>query len=107
MGFLLFTVFSAINPFPVLSRVNFGGLRWEATGYPAVPFYASGWVYTQGTNGVKTWQGDMQGDLPIEGTGFFIFPYPGAVGFTGIKVSPLGGTAFYLGSALWVSISNN
>lgn len=108
MGFLLLSVFSARNPIAVLYRVNFGGLfsEWE---YSPRQIYASGWVYTLGMNGVKMWQGDMQGSLPIEGTNTpgglaYTERYPGAVGFTGVKISPLGGTAFYLGSALWVKI---
>jgi hypothetical protein len=107
-GFLLLNVFSARNPFAVLYRVGFGGLYSEHD-YIPWEFYASGWVSTVGLNGRKTWQGNMQGTLPIEGTRIpggasYTEYYTGAVGFTGIKTSSLGGSTFYLGSALWVKI---
>jgi hypothetical protein len=107
-GFLILSVFSARNPFAVMYRVGFGGLYSEHE-YIPWEFYASGWVSTVGLNGRKTWQGEMQGALPIEGTRIpggasYTEYYTGAVGFTGIKTSSLGGTTFYLGSALWVKI---
>ena len=49
------------------------------------------------------------GALPIEGIGVgggigtsYTLPYPGAVGFTGIKISLV--KEFFIGSALWVRI---
>jgi hypothetical protein len=107
-GFLLLTAFSARNPVAVMYRVGFGGLYSEHESIPW-EFYASGWISTVGLNGRKTWQGEMQGALPIEGTRIpamssYTEYYTGAVGFTGIKTSSFGGTTFYLGSALWVKI---
>jgi len=109
-GFLLLTGFSARNPFDVMYRVGFGGLYSEHESIPW-EFYASGWISTVGLNGRKTWQGEMQGALPIEGTRIpamssYTEYYTGAVGFTGIKTSSSGGTTVYLGSALWVKIDS-
>ncbi|MCJ7697210.1 MAG: hypothetical protein MUO73_02645 [Thermoplasmata archaeon] len=55
----------------------------------------------------------MQGTLPLEGLTMpstvgpmYYEHYPGTVGFTGIKINSPGGTASYLGSALWVKIGS-
>jgi hypothetical protein len=104
--FVLSTLFSSYNPLAVFYRVNFGGWN-NIPDYPPEQYFSSGWIYTLGANGVKTWQGQMQGTLPIEGTIFLWSSRfsPGAVGFTGLKISPFGKTAFYLGSALWVKMN--
>jgi hypothetical protein len=100
------TLFSSYNPFAVFYRVNFGGWT-RIPDYPPDRYFSSGWFFTLGVNGAKTWQGEMQGALPIEGTIFLWSSQfsPGAIGFTGLKINPFGRTAFYLGSALWVKMN--
>ncbi len=111
IGYLLFSLFSYFNPFAISYRINYGKCRYEHEMSP-IEYYASGWVYTIGIKGIKTWQDNMQGTLPIEGTSLGGFGtlwydvlYPGAVGFTGVKIT-LDNEDFYIGSALWVKIGN-
>jgi len=109
VGYIFLSLFSYFNPFGLFYRINFGRCRYEHEVEPIV-YYSSGWIYTISINGLKNWQGDMLGDLPVEGTfsgGFgttsYDVNYPGAVGFTGLKISS-GNEEFYLGYARHVKI---
>jgi len=91
-------------PISIGYDLGFGAIydfMWETK------FPSKGWVHTTGLNGIKTWDGKMYGNIPLEK--FYAFLYyqcfPGALGFTGIKI-PYGGdhSAFYFGFALWVKI---
>jgi hypothetical protein len=112
LGFYL-TIFLTflcwMNPLALVNRINLGN--------DDGPTEASGWVNTYGLFGNKTFQGNMHGALPIEGTshtwsveGIKITKYPAVVGFIGIKIGigadfyP-GRTFMYIGSALWVDIA--
>jgi len=107
---IFLTLLCWINPLALVNRINLG--------YDYGPVLAFGWVTTIGLLGTKTFQGNMHGALPIEGTSHFWggpggsweTKYPAAVGFIGIKIG-LGidfypGREFtYIGSVLWTKIS--
>ena len=107
VGYIYLSLFSYFNPLSLFYRINFGKCIYEHEMQP-VEIYSSGWIYTMGINGGKNWEGIMQGDLPIEGTSraitnqYSIF-YPGAVGFTGLKISSDNNES-YIGYARHVKI---
>lgn len=110
-------LFSNIPPILILVNciISFGWERWDNAGGGWSREPASGWVWTNGLNGVKTWEGDsLWGDL---GSHYFFYPYgpsgywyefwyqKGATGFTGIRIMGLSGFRFF-GTASHVSITN-
>ena len=65
---------------------------------------AEGRVFTLGLNKKKFFRGSFFGDIPLRQFPTILFwCYPGALGFTGIKIG-LWGRHVYLGSALWVKV---
>jgi hypothetical protein len=82
------------------------GDPWED--YPSI-----GWVWTKGSNGVKSWSGDsLWGNLGNERfkiwlVGVYLFDYclvyKGATGFTGIRIGGLF-SCIYIGTASHVNI---
>ena len=118
-------------PISIMNKILFGSItQCPLTGFISYN-PSNGWVYTSGLNGVKSWDGDFWGNLPV----FFIFRFYedthylileifftkffpetpigggrpiGVVGFSGIKIidtncSKL--TYYYLGFALRVGIT--
>ncbi len=70
-------------PLNIGTLVGFGGNYSSEDGFVFLP--AEGWIYTFGMNGYKNWSGEFYGRLPIPSPSFLC--YPGASGFTGIKLS--------------------
>ena len=115
--YVFFTLLCWINLLAVVNRINLGYYFYDD--YGSYPVQASGWVTTIGLVGVKNFQGNLQGALPIEGTHWQVSPpvghasikYPAAVGFVGIKIGKSSGDLLYgkdfiyIGSALWTEIS--
>ena len=105
MGYLFFIIIAMINPIAFGNRINLGEEYEEWEGEYEY-YYSYGWVFTMGTNGIKTYKRKMEGVLPIQGSylnwGDLSYSryFPGVVGFTGIKID----SSFYLGCALWVKI---
>ena len=66
---------------------------------------AKGWVYTNGLNGIKTWNTPIYGQVSKKAGFPLLCRYVGAVGFTGIKILPFG-SGFYLGTALRVKLGS-
>ena len=65
---------------------------------------AKGRVFTLGLNKKKFFRGSFFGDIPLrQFLSILFWCYPGALGFTGIKIG-LWGRHIYLGSALWVKV---
>jgi len=88
------------NIIPILRRnvVTLGYTHcWEF-------FPAHGWVFSNGLNGIKRWEGSLFGDLfgygPDDGT------CPGIFGFTGIHLIGLKSN-LYLGCAMWIKIAED
>lgn len=110
------TVRCSNNPFSLLNRMNLG----YQSNVSNVTYYASGWVSTTGTNGIKRNEGNIQGTLSVEGTRYSpgipetFSQFPAAVGFIGIKIGSgtmypniqEGKAYFYVGTALWTSITS-
>ena len=101
--FWLFTIiFSYLFPLKLGGFLTYG----TAEHIPWTEYYPSnGWVFTNGLNGKKTWDGPFYGDiskLDLLYTSYYL----GAIGFTGIKINPAG-SGFYLGSAFRVKLSSN
>ena len=67
-------------------------------------FPAHGWVFSNGLNGIKRWEGSLFGDLfgygPDDG------PCPGIFGFTGLHLIGLKSN-LYLGCAMWIKIAED
>jgi hypothetical protein len=112
--YFFLTVFCWINPFAMSNRISLS----HNGGVPS-----DGWVTTIGLLGIKKFQGNMRGALPIDGTrwsmggpsGDTSKKYPAAVGFVGLKIGISTDDVFedlitgkffmYLGSAIWTEIS--
>jgi len=96
-------------PLCVGSFVTFG----YRTSDPVQNHYypSEGWVWTNGLNGIKEWNGTFVGDIwffnsyyPPEVTKYYV----GAVGFTGIKIGGgLNRDAFFLGTTLQVGFDTD
>lgn len=105
------------NPFSMLSRMNLGYQNTTSN----VTIYASGWVSTTGSLGIKRNEGNIRGMLPIEGTQYSTetpttyTQHPAVVGFIGLKLGSgsmfpniyEGKEFFYVGTALWTSIASD
>ena len=115
IGYLIwgwcFFIWSQINPIPILSRINIGYYDDEFE-VGATYYYSDGWVNSNGVNGQKSFNGQMRGDLPIEGTTYMSggitlrVLYPAVAGFTGMKISTTKDeTTSYFGFALLVKIT--
>jgi hypothetical protein len=113
--YFFLTVFCWINPLAVPNRISLSHMG----GVPS-----DGWITTIGLLGLKNFQGNIRGGLPIDGTiwamggpsGDSSKKYPAAVGFVGLKIGISTDDVFedlmtgkffmYLGSALWVDIES-
>jgi hypothetical protein len=110
------TVRCSNNPFALMNRMNLG----YHSNVSNVTYFASGWVSTTGTQGIKRNEGNIKGTLPVEGTHYSpgisstFTQYPAVVGFIGIKIGSgtlypdlqEGKEFFYVGTALWTSITS-
>jgi hypothetical protein len=102
-------IYSNFLPFGLLSVLTFGGYF----DIPADIDYlepSSGWVYSIGINGVKKYQGShLWGTVTdFENIPFLVFSErdPGAIGFTGLKLSLISSDlTFFLGFALKMKLS--
>ena len=77
---------------------------WEGEWHDA---YSEGWVHTLGLKGAHNWNGTFKGTLPFEvigGSSLYSEPYPGAMGFIGIKTRSINRPCFFLGFALNVQL---
>ena len=105
-----FGVWSQKIPISLVNRINLGYVDDEFE-VDFVYYYSYGWVTSIGMNGLKSYDGIMRGDLPLDGASYMSGPitirehYPAVAGFTGIKLfkSDTEGT-LYIGFALWVKI---
>jgi len=110
LGITLALVSRAV-PAAGFGMVSFGG--FESNGYWSYPVPASGWLTTMSWNGKKNWSGEFYGNLTVssnwrtEDTLEMFVPFPGIVGFTGLKISRLFGSDFYIGHAVQVKIGCN
>ena len=96
------------NPILFLDIVYLGGIKYRQPLPKLVP--AEGWIYSFGLMGEKSWNGSFYGNLPLPPLSIQLTHwdvYPGIFGLTGIKLSGflLPTERFFLGSALWIKIS--
>jgi len=77
--------FTSVFPFGLLSVLTFGVLSYYDD------FSSSGWMFSIGLNGVKKYEGnELWGTAREEGIGTaFQYCFPGALGFTGLKIGVL------------------
>jgi len=75
-------------------------------GGPMQNYPAEGWVWTQGLNSDKSWNGTFYGSIRGLRSPFYAYhtDYIGVTGFLGIKLTRDDGKQFFLGSALRVEI---
>ena len=94
---------TSLFPFGLFSLLTFGISSY----YDGGP--SSGWMFSIGLNGVKKYEGnELWGTVREEGIGTaFQYCFPGALGFTGLKISPLFQQTFFLGSALKVKLGTD
>lgn len=113
--FVFLSLLCMTTPLAVMNRMNLG----YHTFFGNVP--ASGWMTTIGLLGIKTIQGNMSGDINVQGTSWWpeisqvSIKNPAALGFSGIKIGFGTGDPevtlwegkeyFYIGSALLVAVS--
>jgi hypothetical protein len=88
--------------FNLLSLLAFGGINLFGWVFPAV-----GWIYTAGLQGIKNYTGAFFGKIHYPVKDFFGTLYTGAVGFTGFKIIFPDHSSQFLGTALWVNISDS
>jgi hypothetical protein len=110
LGYFLIDIFNIFNPMAIASRINLGGEKGGGWHPEFVDFYAHGWIVTTGLLGRQSYEGKMQGALPLYGSftiseGYFYRFNPGVLGFTGLHIyNPIQSKHLYLGSSLWVKI---
>jgi hypothetical protein len=98
---------SNLCPIMFLSTVGISCWSPMGPGGIAMPWFypATGWLYSNGLNGLKSWSGYISGNLSNDTIDFGIYEfYPGILGFSGIKITLPFGNSFYLGAALEVKI---
>jgi len=95
------------NPFSIGSKIGYG---YEDQ-YEFRDHRASGWLSTIGLKGKKTIDRSFFGNLPFSQIYFMEgYYYPGAIGFTGIKISNSRWERtkyYYMGSALMVNVGTD
>jgi hypothetical protein len=78
------------------------------TGKGGFIFPASGWVWTQGDNGIVEWDGTYYGQLGERDVFLFTHSYAGAINFSGVRIKILhpffGFPSYYFGYAKHVSL---
>lgn len=101
---------SLSNLCPIMFLSTVGLSCWSPMGPDgiAIPwvYLATGWLHTNGLNGVKNWSGSILGNLSDDdriNLGMYEF-YPGVLGFSGIKITLPFSNSFYIGYALKVKI---
>jgi hypothetical protein len=102
--------FSDLSPLMFKSTVGIGCFSPMGPGGVAMPFWypAEGWLYTNGLNGMKNWSGRMWGNISLYRMNYGMFEfYPGALGFSGIKIGLPSSNSFYLGHAITVKVTKN
>ena len=98
--------------FPIIGGtgiIALGGKRPSSSpGPPLENYHAEGWVWTQGLNSKKSWNGTFYGSIRSLKSPIYAYQtyYIGATGFLGIKLTKDDGKQFFLGSALRVGIDN-
>ncbi len=101
MDFASFLFSNFIRPLSIGNIICFGA--YLQSGYGGTIWEPSrGWVYTNGVDGVKKWDGALWGNLPMEPYFIKLYlwdTYPGISGFTGIKIGN-----FFMGYAQRVEI---
>ena len=109
---VILALISHTVPIAGFGMVSFGG--FQSNGYWAYPVPASGWLYTLGANGKKNCSGEFFGNLTVsskwrveEAIELFM-PFPGIVGFTGLKLGFYGeySNKFFIGTALAVGVES-
>jgi len=109
---------STLNPFALSHTIGFGAEVFTVMG-GNYDVEAEGWIWTQGTNGAWTIDRPFFGRMSETPLFFLPFPfliiynmYPGAIGFTGLKISlPIVDSGmtfdcFFLGSSIAVKLSS-
>jgi len=105
---------STLRLISIGNRIGFGGRYLVMEPHPEPyweDFTSEGWIITFDLNGIKSWDGDLYGQLSGPSISFmYIGPYeyrPGVIGFTGIKISNIYSfNQLFLGSALHVDIGS-
>jgi hypothetical protein len=87
--------------FDLFSLLTFGGINIFGWTFPAV-----GWIYTVGLQGIKNYNGSFFGKIQYPVKEIFGTLYTGAFGFTGFKIMFPDHSSQFLGTALWVNISD-
>ncbi len=111
IGYFFMDFFDSFNPVAIASRINLGGEKGGGWNPEFVEFYANGWIVTTGLLGVKRYNGELIGTLPLYGSAIlcngFIYKFnPGIIGFTGLQMyNSIRDKHFYLGSALATGIN--
>ena len=108
-NFLFGGFLTTFLPFGLFSLLTFGRIDYDMIGnYEIYP--SSGWVSSIGLNGLKKYEGSaLWGEATNESfwVGLFSENYPGVIGFTGLKLTPMTDNfdkTFFLGSALKVKL---
>lgn len=115
--FIILSLACMTNPLAVMNRINLGYHTFFGN------VSASGWMTTIGLLGMKAFQGNMSGDINVQGTCWWpeisqvSIKNPAALGFSGIKIGFGSGDPevtlwegkeyFYIGAALLVAVSTD
>jgi hypothetical protein len=81
----------------MFSSISVGRYRWTFEG-PTYTHPSEGWIWTNGTNGIKEWNGTLRGkirEFTIEQMYMGDVYQIGASGFCGIKITRSGNPGFF------------
>ncbi len=99
--------FMWFSPIQFFSHIGIGKQQFHAGSHKWILKPATGWIWTIGLNGKKSWNNDMYGQNPLVGAEWINgFYYSGAIGFTGLNIFfefPFP-TSLLIGHTLWINI---
>ena len=100
--------FTSLFPFGFFSLLTFGSFSYTGSFYDYEYLSSSGWMFSTGLNGVKKYEGnELWGTVREESIcTIFSYCFPGALGFTGLKIRLLQQT-FFLGSSMKVKLGTD
>ena len=100
--YLLLAIRNLLCPLYLLSLLSFGGITLFGSVFPSV-----GWVYTTGLQGITNSTGSFYGRIQYPVKEILGTLYTGVLGFTGFKIFCPDKTWQFVGTALWVNMSDS
>jgi hypothetical protein len=100
--YLLLAIRNLLCPLYLLSLLSFGGITLFGSVFPSI-----GWIFTTGLQGIKNSTGSFYGNIQYPVKEILGILYTGVLGFTGFKIFCPDNTWLFVGTALWVNMSDS